>query len=182
MTTLLNTNINTMKKNNTDWRKAFKDADQEFTESTYGQMTDKEINQQIGAILGGEITGQKHVESGHIYTLNYTNRRPGQRSEAAKKAGDKNVETGWINEFQKIGTDAAAEANTNKRLSKHPEFLALLPDTGITKQMAKNAAVDIGYAERQWDRLLTNTCEIENQVFLKNGRTNWELSTWKKKQ
>jgi hypothetical protein len=132
-------------------------------------------------IKKGKKSGAKNVESGHIYTLNDYPRDENQRSEAGKKGGAKNVESGWINEAQVIRSKAGAKVAIEKKESKYPEFLALIPETGITKTMAKQATVDIGYAERQWDRLLKACCEIENQVFLKNGRTNWELSTWKKK-
>jgi len=129
---------------------------------------------------GGYVTGKKHVESGHLKRIS-TPWTPEEATEAGKKGGAKNVESGWAKESQIIRSKAGAKVAIEKKESKYPEFLALLPETGITKTMAKQAAVDIGYAERQWDRLLKACCKIENQVFLKNGRTNWELSTWKKK-
>ena len=67
-------------------------------------------------IKKGIIGGNIHKESGHIQRLNDFPREEGQRSEAGKLGGAKNVETGWIKEFGKIGTSAAAEKQKNLRI------------------------------------------------------------------
>ena len=70
----------------------------------------------IGKIEGGKTTGNIHKESGHIQRLNNFAREEDQRSEAGKLGGAKNVETGWIKEFGKIGTSAAIEKQKNLRI------------------------------------------------------------------
>ena len=70
-------------------------------------------------IKNGKTTGNIHIKSGHIFTLNDEKyRTPGQRAEAGKLAGAKNVETGWIKEFQKIGTDKATKKLLDKKLAE----------------------------------------------------------------
>lgn len=67
---------------------------------------------------GGYVTGNKHKESGHIQRLNDYPRDENQRSEAGKLGGAKNVETGWVEEFQKIGTKKATEKLMDKKLAE----------------------------------------------------------------
>ena len=70
------------------------------------------------AVNGGKATGKIHKESGHIQKLNDYPRAEGQRREAGKLGGAKNVETGWAEEFQRIGTAKATAKLMVKKLDE----------------------------------------------------------------
>ena len=76
------------------------------------------MNRQRKAIsaIGAPLGGQANVKSGHIQTLNDYPRAENQRSEAGKLGGAKNVETGWAEEFQRIGTAKATAKLMIKKL------------------------------------------------------------------
>ena len=105
-------------KNKPQWLIDAENAINKFADTKVGKMTDKEFRQYDGCIRAGQITGNVHKESGHIQNLNNYPRAENQRSEAGKIAGAKNVETGWVEEFQKIGTKKATEKLMDKKLAE----------------------------------------------------------------
>jgi hypothetical protein len=113
--------LNILKNNNMSWidevNKKLEEQRAAYKESINSGDAGKR-KRSADAKNGGTITGNKHKESGHIQKLNDYPRAEGQRSAAAKIAGNKNIETGWVKEFQKIGTQAAIKKLNDKKLAE----------------------------------------------------------------
>jgi len=118
---------------------------------------------------GGHVTGNKHKESGHIQSLNDYPRAEGQRAEAGKKGGSKNVETGWINEFQKIGTTNATAKLEAKKLDEI-KILYDIMESDKLYRLADLVKIITHVKERRLGRLLYD--ELANPYILiqKNGQ------------
>lgn len=117
---------------------------------------------------GGHATGNKHKESGHIQRLNDYPRAEGQRSEAGKLGGGKNVETGWINEFQKIGTDKAAAKLEAKKLAEIKILYGIMESDKLYR-LADLVKIITHVKERRLGRLLYDELAIPYILIQKDG-------------
>lgn len=107
----------------------------------------------------GYVTGNIHKESGHIQRLNDYPRAEGQRSEAGKLGGGKNVETGWMNEFQKIGTDKAAAKLEAKKLAEIKILYGIMESDKLYR-LADLVKIITHVKERRLGRLLYDELAI----------------------
>ena len=117
---------------------------------------------------GGHATGNIHKKSGHIQSLNDYPRAEGQRSEAGKKGGNTNVETGWINEFQKIGTDKASAKLNAKKLAEI-KILYDIMESDKLYRLADLVKIVTHVKDRRLGRLLYDELAIPYILIQKDG-------------
>jgi len=140
---------------------------------------------QSGASAGGKVNGKKNVESGHLKSI---------ASAGGKAAGNLTKQNGTgifsqTAEERSINSKKGSVARLKNMLitknKKQQIFLDLLPEIGITRDIAEDAVVVVGYAKRQASRFCEELLEIDNLVIhvdgKSRGRTNWKLTTYKKK-
>ena len=97
-----------------------------FLSKLYVKMEEENEKRISKMSSGGKTSGNIHKESGHIQRLNDFPREEGQRSNAGKLGGAKNIETGWVKEFQTIGTDAAIKKLLDIKLNQIKELCHIM--------------------------------------------------------
>lgn len=139
-----------------------------------------------GASKGGKVSGKQSVESGQLQSI------ASAGGKATAKIAEENgygfygitAEEKTIN--AKKGATATAEKKRLIALEKGMQFVDLLPSNNITQKEIEDASVAIGYSKRQASRLAERHLLIDNHVVWEKGtqsagKTNWKLTTYKKK-
>jgi len=155
-------------KNKPQWLIDTESEINKFSDTKVGKMTDKEFREYDGRIRAGQITGNINKESGHIQNLNDYPRAEGQRSEAGKLGGDKNVETGWMNKFQKISTDKAAAKLKAKKLAEIKILYGIMESDKLYR-LADLVKIITHVKERRLGRLLYDELAIPYILIQKDG-------------
>ena len=121
---------------NMDWLKDFNKDAEEFNNSEWGQLTQKEIDLKVSNThaascvsqetrsKAGKIGGQKNVESGHWASL----RTPEHQSHAGTISGNKHIESGHIINLGKsgLGAKATSEKYNKQRFDRVQQVANLM--------------------------------------------------------
>ena len=114
--------------------------------------SEKQIaSSKLGGSIGGKISGKMNAESGHLDKI--ANHKT--RSKGGKNSYQKHVESGWIHEYRKLGTEASVKSRKKKKFETRKVVFDMLPKQFIGKDL-KKILIDLGdpYKEIQYKSYL----------------------------
>lgn len=116
------------------------------------------------------------------YSRSFSKPRPKEHFQKMSKKGiDSQKKSGKLKVFQTKGTKAATKAQDLKMKKNWTMFLEMLPNNGITYEMAQDACESLGLRRIQASRYLMSNCEFEFHSKTKGGKTQWTKSIFKKR-